>query len=170
MDWQGLAAILGLPIAALATTWAIVRDRSRIRLLERLTVSRATMTEGSRAQLITDRFIEDLVSELYFRYASPGNKVTSWLVFVVSYAGVIGCVFALLNYRNSEGDKIQALILFWTIYAVALSAAIAGMTLTIRNRRVSRTPAVTRFVDNATGYDKGSGNTQSKKSRIKSDR
>ena len=94
MEWSVLATFAGVLVAAAGAAWAIVREQSLMRQLERVSAVLKDVPEGSpgHAHLVVVR--ADLARRLNETYRAPRHWVLAFIGWALRIAGAMALVLA----------------------------------------------------------------------------
>ncbi|MFJ3385608.1 MULTISPECIES: hypothetical protein [unclassified Curtobacterium] len=147
MEWSVLATFAGVLVAAFGAAWAIVREQSPMRQLERVSAVLKDMPEGDSACESLEVVRRDLAKRINSAYRAPREwffgiaawafRIGGWLVFVVAYGYAFLGLEALLPPTRDPRDYGAAdwleLAAFFGIFA-AVAGLLATQLFHIRNR------------------------------------
>lgn len=144
MDFAGIAALLGVPLAILTAVFSVSGDRSRLRRLERITAIVEKLPPGdtrARAQELQSMLLVQVVefempdSPLRLQRQVRWRLWVGLPLFVIGYAVA---VFVILNFVLREPMLRPPLEQVLVEAGIALIAAALGLFWVVQSRRFMR--------------------------------
>lgn len=144
MDFAGIAALLGVPLAILTAAFSITGDRSRLRRLERVTAIVEKMAPGearSQAESLQSKLVAEVVafempdSPIRLEQQARWRRWVGLPLFVAGYGIAVGVMFDFALREPMLRPPLEEVVIE---AGVCLAAAALGLFWFVQSRRLFR--------------------------------
>jgi hypothetical protein len=96
MNWGGIAALLGSAVGLVVAIGSLIRERSTLRQLERITAITTALQVNSHPRQQMEAIQNHLVAKYYARSMSAGSNSGSWAFFTA-----IACFLLAISFMGT---------------------------------------------------------------------